>query len=147
MSRGSKNKKLFLWLILAATIILIIISQTAFAVGERDLEQAMQSYSAGQYKEAVPQFEKAATLGNNKAQTMLGVLYFQGKGCEKDYVKAAEWFDRAANGGNIEAQTFMGIINLEGLGTPKNEKRPITGSKKPPVAVKPAHRIISAPCS
>ena len=65
MSRGSKNKKLFLWLILAATIILIIISQTAFAVGERDLEQAMQSYSAGQYKEAVPQFEKAATLGNN----------------------------------------------------------------------------------
>ena len=53
MSRGSRNRKLFLWLILAATIILIIISRTAFAVGERDLEQAMQSYATGQYEQAI----------------------------------------------------------------------------------------------
>ena len=116
-----KRKNILPWIVAFLTLILIIISKTAYSAGEQDFRQGMQYYRNRQFSEAFPCFEKAARSGNTEAQSMIGVLYFQGNGVGKDDREAAKWFEKAARAGEPDAQTFMGVMNLEGRGMPKNE--------------------------
>ena len=88
-----KRKNILPWIVAFLTLILIIISKTAYSAGEQDFRQGMQYYRNRQFSEAFPCFEKAARSGNTEAQSMIGVLYFQGNGVGKDDREAAKWFD------------------------------------------------------
>ena len=61
-------------------------------------------------------FEKAAAQGNGSAQSMLGSLYYQGKGVKQDYTKARKWWEKAAAQGNDQAQAMLGMLYDEGSG-------------------------------
>jgi TPR repeat protein len=41
-------------------------------------------------------FQKAASLGNQRAQINLGILYFRGQGTTRDLVRARSWLEKAA---------------------------------------------------
>src|SRR5260370_5133802 len=41
-------------------------------------------------------FEKAAALGNQRAQVNVGILYFRGQGTPRDLVQARAWLEKAA---------------------------------------------------
>ena len=41
-------------------------------------------------------FEKAAALGNQRAQINVGILYFRGQGVPRDLVQARAWLEKAA---------------------------------------------------
>lgn len=45
---------------------------------------------------ALALFEKAAALGNQRAQVNVGILYFRGQGTTKDLVQARAWLEKAA---------------------------------------------------
>ena len=51
--------------------------------------------------------EKAAAQGNVQAQTVLGLLYYQGKGVKQDYTKARAWWEKAAAQGNNVAKKSL----------------------------------------
>jgi TPR repeat protein len=45
---------------------------------------------------ALELFEKAAALGNQRAQINVGILYFRGQGVPRDLVQARAWLEKAA---------------------------------------------------
>lgn len=111
------------WLVALFTALLFVVSQTALADRDGDFRQGMTHYTRHQYHQARTCFEKAAQAGHTEAQTMLGVLYFQGNGVPQDDREAARWFEKAAMADEHDAQTFIGVMYLEGRGVPKNERK------------------------
>lgn len=59
-------------------------------------EYGIIEYDAKNYTEALPWLVNAAENGNHKAQFMLGVMYREGAGVDKDNDKANYWFSKAA---------------------------------------------------
>ena len=57
-----------------------------------------------------------------QAQYNLGVMYFNGKGVEKDYSNSIKWWNLAADQGNDKAQYILGVMYEEGKGVKKNLK-------------------------
>lgn len=52
---------------------------------------------------AISYYEKASKQNDNKASVNLGLMYFYGKGVEKDCLKAMSYFVRAAENGDAKA--------------------------------------------
>ena len=61
---------------------------------------------------------------------MLGTLYYQGEGVQKDYVQAAYWIKKVAEQGNAEAQRILGSMYHDGKGVPKDDKQAAYWLKK-----------------
>lgn len=55
-------------------------------------------------------FEKAANMGNMKAQRSLGIIYEKGMAGESDESKAFEYYKLAADQGDVEAQLKTGLF-------------------------------------
>lgn len=66
---------------------------------------------------------KAATKGDVKAQSDLGVLYHHGDGVFQNYKKAVKWYKKAAEQGDKIAQSALGVLfhNGEGVAQDYNE--------------------------
>ena len=73
-------------------------------------------FDAGNEKEALQWFEKAARQGHKKAKLRCGRMYAQSKE-EKDQAKALYWLEQAAEEGNPEIQQQCGDMNCQGRGT------------------------------
>lgn len=63
--------------------------------GVRELSTADKYYFAGDFENALNHYIKAAQLGNSKAITQVGLMYYNGIGTEVNYEKAACWLDRS----------------------------------------------------
>lgn len=70
------------------------------------------------YDEAYKWLIKAAESDdkNDGAQYMLGILYFNGDGVEKDLVRSAQWYRKAAENGHESAQYELALCYLYGDG-------------------------------
>lgn len=84
----------------------------AFFFGQDGVEQ--------NYDKAIEFFKLASNGGNEKAQMVLGELYFDGRGVEKNYIEACKYFTMSAKQGNAKAFYNIGIMFYEGLGVQKN---------------------------
>jgi TPR repeat protein len=62
------------------------------------------------YKQAVYWYQKAADQGYAEAQSILGVMYANGKGVLKDDKQAVYWYQKAADQGLAEAQSVHGLL-------------------------------------
>ncbi len=65
-----------------------------------ELIWANQSIQAENYHKAFKHLEKAAQLGNKTAQYRLSLLYLNGQGIEKNFIKAYLWSSVAAEAKN-----------------------------------------------
>jgi TPR repeat protein len=65
---------------------------------------------------AIELFEKAATLGNPRAQANIGILYFRGQGVPRDIVQARAWLEKAAANNDPYALYALGRAMDETLG-------------------------------
>ncbi len=63
---------------------------------------------------------QAAELHHRKAQTNLGMMYYNGQGVEADPDQAAYWFEQAANQGDPMAQYNLACLYYHGLGAPQS---------------------------
>jgi len=69
-----------------------------------------------EYTKAIKMYRQIAKQGNTVAQQLLGSLYMNGKGIEKNYSKAIYWFRKAAEDDEAIAQYYLGMLRLEGKG-------------------------------
>ena len=67
---------------------------------------------------------KASLQGNVRAQSELGLLYFNGSGgALQSKSKALEWIQKSSNRGDAYAQNNFGWMYQNGEGVPKNNKK------------------------
>ena len=83
-------------------------------------------YCEQDYDKALSLLERAvveATELKNDAEELLGSMYRDGKGVERNYVKAAEWFAKAIEHENIMALVALGMMYKHGLGVEQDEAK------------------------
>lgn len=73
-------------------------------------------YQAGHSKEAIPYFEKAIALGDNRGYGALGIIY----GTLQDYHKARELYKKACDMKDGNACNSLGVLYGDGLGVRQN---------------------------
>ena len=67
-------------------------------------------YNKEKYTEARLWYHRAAEQGNTPAKYMLGIIYMEGKGGEKDIDKAIKWFNEAGKQGDIAAISKLAVF-------------------------------------
>ncbi len=85
-----------------------------------DADAAELAYQKGNYEKAMELARPLAEQGDAKAQSVLGRLYWRGRGVPRDDVEAARWFRSAADKGNAAAALNLGNMYADGSGVPQD---------------------------
>jgi hypothetical protein len=88
-----------------------------------ELEHARQAAKQGQYVECYNGVCRVAHRGHPQAQSILGHMYEQGVGVEKDIQKSIQWYEKAAMKGVADAECRLGHIYYHGKGVPRDPKK------------------------
>jgi len=75
----------------------VLATMAGFALA--DYQKGTIAYQEGRYTSAFIEFEQSARTGHAAAQYMLGRLYQEGRGIDRDLVQAYAWYDVSALGG------------------------------------------------
>lgn len=86
---------------------LLLITNQCFA----GIDEGKLAYYTQDYATALKELAPLAELGNADAQGILGNMYFEGKGLNKDLVKALEWYKKSAIQGVGTA--IRGLLAME----------------------------------
>ena len=73
-------------------------------------EDGYAAYGRGEYARAAPLFQEAAENGNADAQMLLGKMYANGEGVQKDDTESLKWYYKAAEQGNADAQSLISAV-------------------------------------
>ena len=87
---------------------------------EKAIDRGNHLYAKGKYDEAMELYMKVAQTGYPKAQYLVGVMYHNGQGCERDYEEAYNWWKLAADQGYKEAVHYIGYCHEYGRGIGKD---------------------------
>jgi uncharacterized protein len=90
----------------------------AAAAGQ--LKDGLTASARGDYAEAMRLLRPLAEQGDPNAQTVIGLLYGNGRGIPKDYGQALAWFRKAAEQGYEAAQNDLGVMYALGQGAPQD---------------------------
>ncbi|MEX2452217.1 MAG: tetratricopeptide repeat protein [Rhodospirillales bacterium] len=103
-------------------IVLLLAASIGLGAGgaRADFDAGMDAYKKGHYERAFEEWLPAARGGDPHAQHMLGFLYAQGRGVDKDFNETVLWWQQAARQGLPAAQFTLGTLYLEGTGVRKN---------------------------
>lgn len=85
-------------------------------------DAAYTAFEQGQYLTAFKLAQKAAARGEPQANTLIGHIYKDGLGVQKDDRKAVEYFKRAADMGDIQGTFALGLSYAKGQGVKKDFK-------------------------
>ena len=77
---------------------------------------------AQDFESAFAYYSMAARNGHPKAQTNLGMMYYNGEGVEADAKQAARWFTQAATQGDTTAQYNLACLRYSGIGVPQDSE-------------------------
>ena len=88
-----------------------------------ELEHARQAAKRGEYTECYNGVCRVAHRGHPQAQSILGHMYEQGVGVEKDIQKSIQWYEKAAMKGVTDAECRLGHIYYQGKGVPRDPKK------------------------
>jgi len=77
---------------------------------------ANAAYQKGDFATAPTQAHALAGTVDARAQSMLALRYYRGRGETRDYKEAVKWFRRAAEQGDAAAQFYLGIMFAQGEG-------------------------------
>lgn len=69
-------------------------------------------YEAGNYKEALRQYQKFAEEGVVEAQVFVGWMYDRGLGTARNAEEARRWYQRAAEAGSVDGLFYRGRLSL-----------------------------------
>lgn len=86
----------------------------------QDFASGMTAHLDKRYGESRRIFGSLADTGNVRAQFMMGTIFEQGLGVDKDLAAAARWYGLAADGGNASAQYNLGVFYQFGKGVQKD---------------------------
>lgn len=82
-------------------------------------------YITNDKEKALFHLKNASKLDDEEALYILGVEYFYGDVCEKDYDKARKLLEKAMKGGSYKAMHMLGLMYENGLGVDKDIEKAI----------------------
>ena len=88
-----------------------------------DYQKGLDAAQNGNYTAALKEWRPLAEQGHSESQFVLGLLYRNGKGVEKDFSTAIKWYLFAAENGHAKAQAKLGYMYVNGEGVNKNYVR------------------------
>ena len=94
---------------LTLTVITILFCLTSVA-WSANLQKGLDAYQNGDFATAFREWKTLAEQGDARARTLLGWMYYEGKGVPQDYKTAVKWFGRAAEQGDADVQTLLGLM-------------------------------------
>ena len=87
----------------------------------RNADAGYAAYEKGNYEAALKLLRPLAENGDDRAQSMLGLLYYRGRGgVQQNDAEALKWFLLAADRGNALAEFNLGVMHAEGRGVPQD---------------------------
>ena len=103
---------------LQTLLVMFTVSMLLFGgqVRAESIDDAVAALDSGRYQHARESFEALAETGNSEAQTLLGIMYSEGRGAVHDIEKARHWLARAAHQGSHNAQFLLGLSYLGSYG-------------------------------
>ena len=78
------------------------------------------AYQKGDYEAVLRLGHPLAAEGDARAQSILGLLHYRGRGVPQDLDEAVRWFRQAGDQGDATAQFYLGVMHSEGRGVPQN---------------------------
>jgi uncharacterized protein len=91
-----------------------------FSGGAANSDAAYAAYQNGSDATALRLARPLAAEGDARAQWILGLLYYGGRGLSQDYNEALMWFRQAAEQDVAGAQFHLGVMFYEGRGVPQD---------------------------
>ena len=85
-----------------------------------DAEAAYVAYQKGHHARALRLAQPLAEQGEARAQSLVGLIHYTGRGAVRDDAKAAKWLRLAADQGDAAARFRLGLIYSEGHGVPQD---------------------------
>lgn len=85
-----------------------------------DFETADAAYRDAEYAKALDLVRPLADAGDARAQALLGVMHYRGRGVAQDYDEAVKWFRRAADQNEVAGLFYLGFMYSEGQGVPQD---------------------------
>ncbi len=105
------------------TFIPLFLALAASLAAPAGFDEGLAAYKNRDYAAALAEFRPAAEAGDPRAQHMLGFLYAQGRGVEKDIAKTLEWWRLSAGQGHPPAQFTLGSLSRTGMGVEEDKKK------------------------
>jgi hypothetical protein len=84
------------------------------------IDAAEEAYEKGRFPLALKLVQPLADQGNARAQSLLGLMYYHGRGMKQNDAAAAKWFQLAADQDDARAQFNLGVMHAEGQGVPQD---------------------------
>ena len=81
-----------------------------------DFERGRDAFRAGDFQQALSEWQPLAQSGNARAQYALGLMHEYGRGLQRDDVEAVNWYIRAAEQDHSDAQYRLGVLYENGWG-------------------------------
>ncbi len=78
------------------------------------VDAAYAAFEKGDYKSALLLGRPVADQGDSRAQSLLGLIYLNGRGVQRNDPEAMKWYRRAADQGDADAQVRIGDMYFEG---------------------------------
>lgn len=97
-----------------------LIPAVGFSSTVSNIDAAEQAYEKGRYPLALRLLQPLAEQGDARAQALLGLMYYHGRGVKQDDAQAAKWFHLAADQDEPRAQFNLGVMHAEGQGVPQD---------------------------
>ena len=106
---------------LFAAAAMLLVTVGTLPAAAQTFDAAVEAYERGDYATALAGLQNYAEQGNALAQSILGLMYANGKGVPKDDAEAVQWFRLAAEQGTALAQFTLGFMYASGQGVPKDD--------------------------
>ena len=84
------------------------------------IDAAYAAYQDGDVATALRLSRPLAEQGDARAQSLLGLIYYNGRDVTRNEPEATKWFRRAADQGDATAQFHLGAMYSTGRGVPQN---------------------------
>jgi TPR repeat protein len=88
------------------------------------------AYNARNYELALKEVTPLARAGHADAQHLLGLMYYMGRGVQRDYKQALVWHRKAALQGQADAQYVVGSMYYTGNSVPQDQKLAVSWFRK-----------------
>jgi len=104
----------------AFAVIAALFAPGAVAPARADMDACKAAVQAQDHEAALAQCRAPADEGQADAQYVMGVLYDNGLGVDKDAEAASAWFVKAADQDQVQAMFMLGVMNMRGEGGQKD---------------------------
>ena len=91
-----------------------VVAVTCCSIANAGFNEATKAYLLGDFAKARYEALVGATDGDPAAQMLLGQLYFNGEGVEKDMAMSLYWYEKAASQDFSDAQYRLGSLYFDG---------------------------------